>query len=899
MRTGLRERSIRRGLRRAPPPTGPWSSSSPTRGSLAATPTDSVRHLHARPRRGIHRPRLHRRVVLRPGLRERRFLRGVAGRCAKRDKGLSSPPGEQLSAADTDVADDIYARDLPGGPTVLVSQGDSSCAPACGNSGAVPVLHGTSADGSRVFFTTAEPLAVGDEDTATDVYARDLPGGSDRAGLCRDRAEPHRELRGDLRRRRPRLLHDDRVAGSRRRQRCHRRLQVVGRRIEPDHLRHLLRLELQRLHCGCGDGRLHHRRAARGRRHRLQRRCLRADGDRAPTLASEGAASCAPGCGNGGAPAIFSKGGVSSDGSKVFFTTGEQLSSQDLDEDDDIYMRDLSAGATELSSPPPGLCPLSSCDVVFSGISTDRRPCLLPDRGAAQLRRHRLGGGRLRALRAAKPASSRPATRRCSARRPRTGENRPTVTWRIDHSQDHRPSRREHLDQALRDLRLLGRSGCDRNLARAGERRDRGHRRRRLDDELPGDRHRLQRRYFAMLAAGLLQPAERVPASASGRSTPATSSGHRHGWRAAGRTGSTSGLPQFHSGGIAFVTPETQITFGPAFKTRKRRAVFRFVDATGQPGTRFVCKLDRRTLALLQLAGAAEAAAPGQACVRGEGGQRGGRLAGPAREADVQGGAVRRLLNMRLASEESGLTLIELLVASAMSVVLLGAVGAMVISAMRTQPEVSKRAQNVSSARYVMERLTREIRNGVAVDSATASSVSFRTYVRRTALRRQRVDRPQLAGDRLPGHLQLHDDLLRADRGERRRVHRPPGPRRRSSAGSTAATSSPTRPAQTPRPMSASHSASPTRAGPPPSPSPTAPACATRSWPTDVSRIERRERGFTIVEVIVATLILTIGGADHLRPAQHGDEKHPAGEGHSGGAGSRPAGARGASHPHP
>jgi hypothetical protein len=57
----------------------------------------------------------------------------------------------------------------------------------------------------------------------------------------------------------------------------------------------------------------------------------------------------------------------------------------------------------------------------------------------------------------------------------------------------------------------------------------------------------------------------------------------------------------------------------------------------------------------------------------------------------------------------------------------------MVISAMRTQPEVSRRAQNVSSARYVMERLTREIRNGVRVDVATGSEVSFVTRVRREA----------------------------------------------------------------------------------------------------------------------------------------------------------------------
>lgn len=87
----------------------------------------------------------------------------------------------------------------------------------------------------------------------------------------------------------------------------------------------------------------------------------------------------------------------------------------------------------------------------------------------------------------------------------------------------------------------------------------------------------------------------------------------------------------------------------------------------------------------------------------------------------------------RFARDESGLTLVELLVASTMSVILVGAAGSMVISSVRTQPEVSKRAQNVSSARWVLERLTREIRNGVRVDVATASKVSLLTYVRSTA----------------------------------------------------------------------------------------------------------------------------------------------------------------------
>jgi len=46
--------------------------------------------------------------------------------------------------------------------------------------------------------------------------------------------------------------------------------------------------------------------------------------------------------------------------------------------------------------------------------------------------------------------------------------------------------------------------------------------------------------------------------------------------------------------GFSFVTPQTRITFGPASKTRKRKVVFRFLDATEQPGTKFFCKVDRR-----------------------------------------------------------------------------------------------------------------------------------------------------------------------------------------------------------------------------------------------------------------------------------------------------------------
>jgi len=88
-------------------------------------------------------------------------------------------------------------------------------------------------------------------------------------------------------------------------------------------------------------------------------------------------------------------------------------------------------------------------------------------------------------------------------------------------------------------------------------------------------------------------------------------------------------------------------------------------------------------------------------------------------------------MRSRLRSED-GLTLVELLVAAAMSTILIGAACAMLISAVHGQPSLSKRAQNISTARFALERMTREIRNGIVVYKATGSQVIFKTLVRRT-----------------------------------------------------------------------------------------------------------------------------------------------------------------------
>lgn len=90
-------------------------------------------------------------------------------------------------------------------------------------------------------------------------------------------------------------------------------------------------------------------------------------------------------------------------------------------------------------------------------------------------------------------------------------------------------------------------------------------------------------------------------------------------------------------------------------------------------------------------------------------------------------------MRARLINEERGLTLIELLVAAAMSVVIVGAGGSMLISAVRSQPQLNERNQKVTEVRWVQERMTKEFRNGVQVDKAEPNIVSFVTQVRTSA----------------------------------------------------------------------------------------------------------------------------------------------------------------------
>jgi len=86
-----------------------------------------------------------------------------------------------------------------------------------------------------------------------------------------------------------------------------------------------------------------------------------------------------------------------------------------------------------------------------------------------------------------------------------------------------------------------------------------------------------------------------------------------------------------------------------------------------------------------------------------------------------------------IVADESGMTLVEMLVAAMMSVIIVAASCAMLISSVRDQPALSKKAQNVTTARYQLERVVHELRNGVQIETGTsASKVVLLAQVRRT-----------------------------------------------------------------------------------------------------------------------------------------------------------------------
>lgn len=84
-----------------------------------------------------------------------------------------------------------------------------------------------------------------------------------------------------------------------------------------------------------------------------------------------------------------------------------------------------------------------------------------------------------------------------------------------------------------------------------------------------------------------------------------------------------------------------------------------------------------------------------------------------------------------LRREESGLTLIELLVAASLGLVVIGAAFTMFASAIHSQPRDTSKIAAMQEARTTVDRITRELRQGLeVVPTPSASQLAVVTYVK-------------------------------------------------------------------------------------------------------------------------------------------------------------------------
>lgn len=93
-----------------------------------------------------------------------------------------------------------------------------------------------------------------------------------------------------------------------------------------------------------------------------------------------------------------------------------------------------------------------------------------------------------------------------------------------------------------------------------------------------------------------------------------------------------------------------------------------------------------------------------------------------------------RFAPVRRLRDERGVTLTELLVATAAMLVVISAAMTLIPLTLRSEQRVREKAGAVQEGRVVVERLTRELRQGFGVVATpTASTISFQTYAHRAS----------------------------------------------------------------------------------------------------------------------------------------------------------------------
>jgi hypothetical protein len=507
---------------------------------------------------------------------------------------------EALAEEDGDSKTDIYVRELAGGgETRLVSKADAGCS-GCGDEGKVPVFRGSSEDGSRVFFSTDEKLVGADNDGATDIYARDLPsgptvpvsGGSEAkpAIFAASSSDGEHVFFSTVERLLP--AEDEnttsdiyewsrgeplRLVTS---APCTSNCDATFDAASADSETVIFSTSAQ-LSVADEDN--------------AEDIYAERVGSPEATLVSGGQAACVPGCGNGTADARFNR--ASSDAGHVVFTTSEPLSPEDGDIEDDIYSRDIAGEETSLITTSPSYCPLKkgNCGATFRDASVDGSRVFF-----TTVERFTLEDGDdeldvYERFLGATPAEKDVTRLVSQGNSPdlELGPPAPTLEGTNPSSPAASTSPKVFGDaEEGSTVKLYANSSCSGEPVGHGSA---------AQFASPGigvtvGVGQTARFWATAEAEGFVSP---CGGSISYRQESAAGGeGGSGGGGPSGGGGATGGgKPKIGVPGTserpAYVTPHTRITFGPASKTRSHNPTFRFKDATGQRGTRFRCKVDR------------------------------------------------------------------------------------------------------------------------------------------------------------------------------------------------------------------------------------------------------------------------------------------------------------------
>jgi Tol biopolymer transport system component len=463
---------------------------------------------------------------------------------------------QPIDPADTDEEDsDLYV--WSGGVIKLVSRPDPSCG-GCVNEHQPATFAGSSADGAKVIFQTSEVLAAGDANSSTDVYVRDLdaetttlasPGGSCPLSAC------NAEYRA--------ASADGNVV-----------FFQTAARLDPADTDDAVDLYARDLE------------------------------SETTSLVSAPAAACA-GCGHGDVNAKFAA--LAAGATKVLFSTSEQLTLGDEDGADDVYVRDLSGTPSTSIGTPSGVCPLAGeqCNAVFEGVSQNGSRLffstaerLTGEDVDSEVDLYERIGATTRLISVGNSVNLGPSTPILTATSPVSPN--PSLEPRVIGQSDFGTSIKIYSTPDCSGAPVKEGTGTAAELAGSGIRvvvlPGSTTVFRATATDANGDTSNCSATGLKYEQAEL--PVTPPPPSGDGGSgaTSGGSSGGGGGTTAPTGTGTGTGSRSKPGGGSVGsaqpVVPQTRITFGPASKTRTRRPVFRFTDATAQNGTEFRCRID-------------------------------------------------------------------------------------------------------------------------------------------------------------------------------------------------------------------------------------------------------------------------------------------------------------------